>query len=98
MPSETIYWTWEEAFDKFGFDDGDGLVFTNLVIETLQTMPDRTLSIQDTVWGAHNQVITEIKDGDTILWGDSVCDVGYSDPRDVLPPDIIAYLDTVFPA
>ena len=28
MPIIQTYWTWEEAFDKFGFNDGDGLVMT----------------------------------------------------------------------
>ena len=29
-------WSWEEAFDKFGFNDGDGLVMTNRVVQVLR--------------------------------------------------------------
>lgn len=35
MPSTTITWSWTEAFDKFGFDDGDGLVMTWHVADVL---------------------------------------------------------------
>lgn len=29
-------WSWEEAFDKFGFGDGDDLVMTEKVAEALR--------------------------------------------------------------
>ena len=32
----TIDWSWEEAFDKFGFGDGDGLVMTDTVAAALR--------------------------------------------------------------
>ena len=36
MPLKFIIWSWEEAFDKFGFEDGDGLVMTDVVAAVLQ--------------------------------------------------------------
>jgi hypothetical protein len=29
-------WSWDEAFNKFGFGDGDGLVMTNQVADALR--------------------------------------------------------------
>ena len=36
MPREVIEWEWEEAFDKFGFGDGDGWNGTDSVAEFIQ--------------------------------------------------------------
>ena len=38
MPYEHIYWEWEDAFDKFGFEDGDGLVMTHKVAEFIDSL------------------------------------------------------------
>ena len=88
------HWQWEDAFDKFGFGDGDGMVMTATVAVALERdgyVVDRS------VWGIHNEVITSItKDGVEIIPLDRI-DLGYDDPRDYLPEDIIALLDEAFP-
>ena len=33
-----VYWEWEEAFNKFGFDDGDGPNFTRIVADLLYNL------------------------------------------------------------
>ena len=38
MPKYIVLWEWEEAFDKFGFDDGDGMVFTGLVATFIDSL------------------------------------------------------------
>jgi hypothetical protein len=86
-------WSWEEAFDKFGFDDGDGLVMTDHVADAL-TANGYAVTAQK--WGLHNVVITSImRDGAELIPENA--DVGYADPRDYLPETIIALLDAVFP-
>lgn len=98
MPIESTSWYWEEAFDKFGFDDGDGLVLTHLVAEALRFMPGRSLTVHHDVFGMHNDVITNIFDGGIDLWSADIANPGYDDPRNILPGDIIAYLNEEFPA
>ena len=91
MPTITIDWSWEEAFDKFGFDDGDGMVMTHEVERALEEL-GYTVSAES--WGLHNTVITELsKDGQDLLEG---VDVGYDDPRVYLPDDLVEALDKVF--
>ena len=51
-------WDWEEAFDKFGFGDGDGQIETYRVQEVLQSAGYEVESDQ---WGLHNIVIDSIK-------------------------------------
>lgn len=52
-----IHWNWEEAFSKFGFNDGDGLIFTEEVADTLR---DAGYAVETMVWGIHNAVVTKI--------------------------------------
>lgn len=82
-------WTWEEAFDKFGFGDGDGLVMTGSVAGVLT---DAGYVVKSQKWGLHNVVITSIKlDGvEQIPEGATI---GYDDPRSYLPAAIVALLD-----
>lgn len=89
------YWTWEEAFDKFGFSDGDGMVMTATVAAALQ---DAGYVVERHVWGLHNEVIDSIKtkDGAELIPHGRI-DHGYDDPREYLPQDIIAILDAAFP-
>jgi hypothetical protein len=86
------FWNWEEAFDKFGFGDGDGLVMTESVANAL-----RKAGCDVTVepWGCHNVVITEIKRRGQSLIPESI-QLGYDDPRDYLPNDIVVLLDAEF--
>ena len=83
------YWRWEEAFDKFGFEDGDGQVMTDTVVEAL-CKAGYTVAAEP--WGFHNVVITSIKrDGSELIPAGS--EIGYDAPRDYLPADIIDLLD-----
>lgn len=86
-------WAWEEAFDKFGFGDGDGIVMTPLVVEALQ---EHGYTVEFNTWGMHNTLIFAIaRDGKSLI--PETATVGYDDPRTYLPPDIVALLDREFP-
>lgn len=86
-------WSWEEAFDKFGFGDGDGLVMTEVVADALRAAG---CEVKVQPWGIHNVVITAISRNGTALVPESV-NVGYDDPRDYLPTELVALLDEAFP-
>ena len=65
MPISTCYscqgdyaWNWEEAFEKFGFNDGDGLVATSSVIEVLE---EAGYTVKAESFSIHNTVITSIE-------------------------------------
>jgi hypothetical protein len=92
MPREIIYWTWEEAFDKFGFDDGDGLVMTYRVASALESAG---YAVGYDAWGMHNTIIRSIKKDGVELIPDSA-ELGYDDPRQYLPADIVQHLDDTF--
>jgi hypothetical protein len=85
-------WSWEEAFDKFGFGDGDGPVMTDIVALVLETAG---YTVAYETWGSHNVVIHSIKTaaGDEQIPRDGIS-FGYDDPRDYLPDAIITLLDT----
>lgn len=86
-------WGWEEAFDKFGFDDGDGLVMTGAVVDVLAAAGYEAKSEP---WGIHNIVITAITRDGVPLIPESVR-LGYDHPRKYLPTELIALLDGAFP-
>lgn len=86
-------WSWEEAFDKFGFGDGDGLVMTEVVADALRAV---SYDVKVQPWGIHNVVITAISRNGTALVPESV-NVGYDDPRKYLPTELVALLDEAFP-
>ena len=46
-----LYWRWEEAFDKFGFGDGDGQVMTHVVEHVLRAAG---YVVSSEPWGLHN--------------------------------------------
>lgn len=106
MPKSEIEWTWEEAFYKFGFGDGDGPNFTDVVIGVLD---DLGYQAEAERWGMHNYMIQRLeKDDEIIFWNG--CDfnmglregkhdavIGYDDPRDYLPEDIVKHLDEQLP-
>lgn len=96
MPITKIHWTWEEAFQKFGFDDGDGLVFTDVVASVLES---DGYEVEYQEYGMHNTVITRIVvvDGDTRTDLLENVDTGYADPRLYLPRNIIDMLDQALP-
>lgn len=91
MPNISITWSWEEAFDKFGFGDGDGVVMTH-VVENVLTDAGYTVIAQ--AWGMHNIVIESIKDASGTELIPSDIHHGYDNPREYLPQAIIQLLDT----
>jgi hypothetical protein len=87
-------WSWEEAFDKFGFDDGDGIVMTDVVANALR---QRGYTVTAEPWGSHNVIIGSIrtKKGNELIPENT--NIGYDDPRSYLPKRIIKLLDEAFP-
>jgi len=89
-----FHWTWEEAFDKFGFGDGDGQVETDTVIMALESEGYR---VEAHPWGLHNTVIDSIKLKGIEQIPDET-NVGYADPRQYLPAKIVKLLDRKLPS
>lgn len=86
------YWTWEAAFDKFGFSDGDGLVMTEAVASELRR---NGYTVEAMHWGFHNTIITRLsRDGRDMI--PRTVSLGYDDPREYLPPETVALLDRAF--
>tara|TARA_R100000654_G_scaffold72528_1_gene104442 strand:- start:411 stop:719 length:309 start_codon:yes stop_codon:yes gene_type:complete len=96
MPVRKIYWKWEEAFDKWGFEDGDGWNGTDLVRTEIEAKFDNLDTWCDT-WGCHNFMIMDIRTKDqdaTIYEGEP--QVGYVCPRTYLPEYLVEFLDEHF--
>jgi hypothetical protein len=85
--------TWEDAFNKFGYEDGDGTVLTWDVVKFLQFLG---YTADAETWGIHNCVINTLiaPDGGVDLLEHAT--VGYDDPREYLPLDLIKQLDEWF--
>jgi hypothetical protein len=103
MPIDECYccggrlaWNWSEAFDKFGFNDGDCQVETEQVCDVLQ---NAGYAVETVGWGLHNTIIRSIiKDGRELMPSEvSGSVVGYDDPRTYLPADVVALLDEKLP-
>lgn len=88
------HWQWEDAFDKFGFGDGDGIVMTGVVADTLRKAG---YEVDHQAFGIHNTVITSIRKNGADLIPVGAVDLGYDDPHDYLPDDIIELLQKAFP-
>jgi hypothetical protein len=82
-------WTWADAFDKFGFGDGDGLVMTNSVADILIAAG---YAVETVHWGMHNVIISSIK-RDGVEQISAGATIGYDDPRGYLPAAIVSLLD-----
>ena len=92
---EIIYWEWEEAFSKFGFEDGDGWNGTCLIHDFLRSLG---YEVDSDYWGIHNYMIQSIKtkkDKELMDWDKN--QIGYDSPRNYLPKRLIAKLDKEFP-
>lgn len=87
-------WTWEEAFEKFGFQDGDGDIQTPLVAHMLKRAG---YEIAHARWGIHNDLITSVKRRGLECIPATVR-IGYDDPRGYLPKAIVNLLDAKLPA
>jgi hypothetical protein len=82
-------WSWEEAFNKFGFDDGDGLVKTDVVAAVLTAAG---YTVKSHTWGMHNTIIDSVAcDGTEQI--PASAELGYDDPRCYLPARIVELLD-----
>jgi len=88
----TYEWQWSEAFDKFGFNDGDGLVETPTVATVLRKAGYEVV-INDGLM--HNSIIISItKDGMELI-PDHVR-LGYDNPYEYLPEEVMNLLDDAF--
>ena len=88
-----VTWCWEDAFDKFGFGDGDGEVMTDDVVAVLEQAGYEATSHR---WGLHNEVIVSItKNGVEQIPASTK--VGYDNPRRFLPERIVRLLDEKLP-
>jgi len=66
MPRTVVEWEWGDAFDKFGFCDGDGWNGTHIVASSIDALGYNT---ECDGWGCHNYLIVDIeKDGKSILF------------------------------
>jgi len=91
--AQPFFWSWDEAFDKFGFGDGDGLIMTGVVANALRRAGFVVIAEP---WGCHNVTITSISRNGTELIPEDT-KPGYDDPRDYLPKEIVELLDNTFP-
>ena len=91
----TVDWSWEEAFNKFGFNDGDGLVMTEHVADALRA---HGYMVRVEAWGIHNVTIASIKTdkGKEQIPVETIS-FGYDAARTYLPKRIIKLLDAAFP-
>jgi len=88
-----LHWDWADAFNKFGFGDGDGQVETYTVVDALEC---RGYLVEAEHWGFHNTIIKSIKKSGKELIPDSVT-LGYDNPREYLPKKLITLLDEALP-
>lgn len=91
-----LSWSWTEAFEKFGFNDGDGIVET-WQVEAILAKAGYAVTVDG--WGLHNTVITSIKQNNVELIPHDVPGIvfGYDDPRSYLPKEIVELLDEAMP-
>lgn len=104
MPRHSTHWEWQEAFDKFGFNDGDGWNGTDLVAEYIDS---KGYDCVCDWWGCHNFMIMDIlKNGKSILFKQddlwlphlSHIDepIGYTRPESYLPSQLVNDLNAHF--
>ncbi len=78
-------WEWEDAFLKFGYGDGDGVVMTEVVAERLRA---EGFTAETACYGPHNTIICSlIRDGVELVPDED------DNPRTYLPDDVIQLLD-----
>ena len=84
-----VQWTWDEAFNKFGFGDGDGTIETQTVVNVLRHAGYEVTTYH---FGIHNEVIDSIKK-DGVEYIPANTDMGCDEPRKYLPRKIVRLLD-----
>ena len=84
---------WAEAFSKFGWGDGDNNTSgTDLVAQEIRALG---YEVATEFWGIHNYMVQDmLKDGEMVI-SDWVR-LGYDNPRDYLPSELINALDGAF--
>lgn len=88
------FWTWTDAFNKYGYGDGDAEVMTDNVADELRKAG---YNVDTNRWGLHNVVIQSIKkDGVELIPFDRIV-FGYDDPRGYLPEELVQHLDQKLP-
>ncbi len=87
---------WREAFAKFGYDDGDGQVQTQVVATILE---NSGYEVKYSRWGPHNTIIFSIvKEGvEYMLRNNLEFVIGYDDPQIYLPASIQEILNREHP-
>ena len=82
---------WSNAFYKFGYDDGDGVVETPIIAAILES---EGYQVKYRRWSPHNTIIYSITyDGQELMpLHSSQCRIGYDDPRDYLPVSVLHIL------
>lgn len=88
-----VQWTWDEAFNKFGFGDGGGTIETQTVVHVLGHAGYEVTTYH---FGIHNEVIDSIKK-DGVEHIPANTEIGYADPRKYLPRNIVRLLDRNLP-
>lgn len=92
---------WCESFNKFGHDDGDDCVHTPQVAAALRKA-GYYVKEDDGTW--HNAIIIEIgEEGESGELAQFYAEglpagtvTGYTNPRTVLPAEVVAMLDRIF--
>ncbi len=89
-------YNWREAFSKFGFNDGDGNIKTPHIAEALKFAG---CYVKYSRWSPHNELIYSIKkDGIEYMPVDNDdYKIGYDNPLDYLPIEILKSLEEEFP-
>jgi len=87
---------WREAFAKFGHDDGDGQIQTLRVGHALQKAG---YGISYFWWRPHNIIIMSIRKNNIEYMPIKIScySIGYSDPIEYLPVEILEILEKEFP-
>jgi hypothetical protein len=86
---------WVDAFDKYGYEDGDGTIHTPAIAEFLES---KGYQVEYESYGHHNTIITELIDpnGKLVVRIGEGGYKGYEDPRGYLPAKLVEMLDEEF--
>lgn len=85
---------WTHAFDKFGYDDGDGNVETPLIAKALG---QHGYLVKYSRWSPHNTIIYSIVKDDVEFMPQENSEfvIGYDDPRNYLSSKILKILSDI---
>ena len=94
MAETVITWSWREAFDKFGFQDGDGWNGTDIVADYIE----ETFNVvtQRDSWGCHNYLILDVLCKNGVSQIPNNFTVGYDEPDQWMHPSWVTNLDMYF--